>query len=88
MKGRSIEAIISVDGGDTQTAAACGPFLVDPPFRMVSISSDWTGSATSTGFYSRICGSFSVTDSMMTQQRQSFSNFYCNPRIRNRTSRL
>jgi glycosyltransferase involved in cell wall biosynthesis len=29
------EAIISVDGGDAETAAACRPFLVDPRFRMV-----------------------------------------------------
>jgi glycosyltransferase involved in cell wall biosynthesis len=29
------EAIISVDGGDEETAAACRPFLVDPRFRMI-----------------------------------------------------
>jgi glycosyltransferase involved in cell wall biosynthesis len=39
------EAIISVDGGDTETAAACRPFLLDPRFRMVVQSErlDWVG---------------------------------------------
>lgn len=39
------EAIISVDGGDAETAAACRPFLVDPRFRMVVHSErlDWVG---------------------------------------------
>ena len=39
------EAIISVDGGDAETAAACRPFLVDPRFRMVVHSErlDWFG---------------------------------------------
>jgi glycosyltransferase involved in cell wall biosynthesis len=39
------EAIISVDGGDTETAAACRPFLVDPRFRMVIHPErlDWVG---------------------------------------------
>jgi glycosyltransferase involved in cell wall biosynthesis len=39
------EAIISVDGGDTETAAACRPFLADPRFRMVVQSErlDWVG---------------------------------------------
>jgi glycosyltransferase involved in cell wall biosynthesis len=32
---REFEVIISVDGGDLETAAACGPFLMDPRFRMV-----------------------------------------------------
>jgi glycosyltransferase involved in cell wall biosynthesis len=31
----NFEAIISVDGNDTQTALACRPFLADPRFRMV-----------------------------------------------------
>jgi glycosyltransferase involved in cell wall biosynthesis len=39
------EAIISVDGGDAETAAACRPFLVDPRFRMVVHPErlDWAG---------------------------------------------
>jgi glycosyltransferase involved in cell wall biosynthesis len=39
------EAIISVDGGDAETAAACRPFLTDPRFRMVVQSErlDWVG---------------------------------------------
>ena len=39
------EAIISVDGGDAETAAAGGPFLADPRFRMVVHSErlDWVG---------------------------------------------
>jgi glycosyltransferase involved in cell wall biosynthesis len=32
---RNFEAIISVDGGDEETAVACRPFLADPRFRMV-----------------------------------------------------
>jgi glycosyltransferase involved in cell wall biosynthesis len=39
------EAIISVDGGDLETAAACRPFLVDPRFRMIVHPErlDWVG---------------------------------------------
>jgi len=39
------EAIISVDGGDAETAAACRPFLADPRFRLVVQSErlDWVG---------------------------------------------
>jgi glycosyltransferase involved in cell wall biosynthesis len=39
------EAIISIDGGDAETAAACRPFLADPRFRMVVQSErlDWVG---------------------------------------------
>ena len=39
------EAIISVDGADAETAAACRPFLVDPRFRMVVHPErmDWFG---------------------------------------------
>jgi glycosyltransferase involved in cell wall biosynthesis len=39
------EAIISVDGGDEETAAACRPFLDDPRFRMVVHHErlDWVG---------------------------------------------
>jgi glycosyltransferase involved in cell wall biosynthesis len=39
------EAIISVDGGDEETAAACRPFLSDPRFRMTVHSDrlDWVG---------------------------------------------
>ena len=32
---RDFEVIISVDGGDLETAAACRPFLIDPRFRVV-----------------------------------------------------
>jgi glycosyltransferase involved in cell wall biosynthesis len=41
----NFEAIISVDGNDTETAAACRPFLVDPRFRMVVHPDrlDWIG---------------------------------------------
>ncbi len=41
----NFEAIISVDGGDAVTAAACRPFLADPRFRMVLHSErlDWIG---------------------------------------------
>jgi glycosyltransferase involved in cell wall biosynthesis len=41
----NFEAIISVDGGDTETAAACRPFLADPRFRMVVHPKrlDWVG---------------------------------------------
>lgn len=41
----NFEAIISVDGGDAETAAACRPFLADPRFRMVVQSErlDWVG---------------------------------------------
>jgi glycosyltransferase involved in cell wall biosynthesis len=41
----NFEVIISVDGGDTETAAACRPFLVDPRFRMVLHPErlDWVG---------------------------------------------
>jgi glycosyltransferase involved in cell wall biosynthesis len=39
------EAIISVDGGDAETAATCQPFLIDPRFRMVVHPErlDWVG---------------------------------------------
>jgi glycosyltransferase involved in cell wall biosynthesis len=41
----SFEAIISIDGGDAETAAACRPFLADPRFRMVVHPDrlDWVG---------------------------------------------
>ena len=41
----NFEAIISVDGGDAETAAACRPFLADPRFRMVVHPKrlDWVG---------------------------------------------
>jgi glycosyltransferase involved in cell wall biosynthesis len=41
----NFEAIISVDGGDEETADACRPFLVDPRFRMVVHPArlDWVG---------------------------------------------
>jgi glycosyltransferase involved in cell wall biosynthesis len=41
----NFEAIISVDGNDTQTAAACGPILADRRFRMVVHPQrlDWVG---------------------------------------------
>jgi len=41
----NFEVIISVDGNDTTTAAACRPFLVDPRFRMVIHPErlDWVG---------------------------------------------
>lgn len=42
---RDFEVIISVDGGDSETAAACRPFLMDPRFRMVVHPErlDWVG---------------------------------------------
>lgn len=41
----NFEAIISVDGNDAETAAACRPFLADPRFRMVVQPErlDWAG---------------------------------------------
>ncbi len=41
----NFEAIISVDGNDGKTAAACRPFLADPRFRMVVHPErlDWVG---------------------------------------------
>jgi glycosyltransferase involved in cell wall biosynthesis len=41
----NFEAIISVDGNDAATAAACRPFLADPRFRMVVHPErlDWVG---------------------------------------------
>jgi glycosyltransferase involved in cell wall biosynthesis len=41
----NFEAIISVDANDTETAAACRPFLADPRFRMVVHPErlDWVG---------------------------------------------
>ena len=41
----NFEAIISVDGNDMETAAACRPFLTDPRFRMVVHPErlDWVG---------------------------------------------
>jgi len=41
----NFEALISVDGNDAETAAACRPFLVDSRFRMVVHSDrlDWVG---------------------------------------------
>jgi len=41
----NFEAIISVDGGDEETAAACKPFLADSRFRMIVHSErlDWVG---------------------------------------------
>jgi glycosyltransferase involved in cell wall biosynthesis len=41
----NFEAIISVDGGDEETAVACRPFLTDPRFRMFVHSGrlDWVG---------------------------------------------
>ena len=41
----NFEAIISVDGNDEKTAAACRPFLADPRFRMVVQPErlDWVG---------------------------------------------
>ena len=53
----------------------------------LSIPSGWTGSAISTGFCSKICRNFSVTDSMTTPQHSNFSKSSCNPRIRIRTLR-
>ena len=42
---RDFEVIISVDGNDLETAAACRPFLMDPRFRMVVHPErlDWVG---------------------------------------------
>lgn len=42
---RNFEVIISVDGADEETAAACGPFLADPRFRMIVQPDrlDWFG---------------------------------------------
>lgn len=42
---RDFEAIISVDGNDSETAAVCRPFLADSRFRMVVHSDrlDWVG---------------------------------------------
>src|SRR5262245_18089890 len=42
---RNFEAIISVDGGDQETAAVCRPFLSDPRFRMIIHPNrlDWVG---------------------------------------------
>jgi glycosyltransferase involved in cell wall biosynthesis len=42
---RNFEVIISVDGNDLETAAACRPFLMDPRFRMVVHPErlDWVG---------------------------------------------
>jgi glycosyltransferase involved in cell wall biosynthesis len=41
----NFEAIISVDGGDEETAVACRPFLTDPRFRLVVHPErlDWVG---------------------------------------------
>src|SRR5262245_1102324 len=41
----NFEAIISVDGDDVETAAACRPFLADPRFRMIVHTDrlDWVG---------------------------------------------
>jgi glycosyltransferase involved in cell wall biosynthesis len=41
----NFEAIISVDGGDEETAVACQPFLTDPRFRMIVHPErlDWVG---------------------------------------------
>ena len=78
------EAIISVDGGDAETADACRPFLSDSRFRMIVQTDGWTGSAISTGFCSRICKSFSATDSMTTPRPRSFSRFSYGPRTRSR----
>ena len=41
----NFEAIISVDGGDEETATACKPFLTDSRFRMIVHSDrlDWVG---------------------------------------------
>jgi glycosyltransferase involved in cell wall biosynthesis len=41
----NFEVVVSVDGGDEQTAAACRPFLSDPRFRMVVHPQrlDWVG---------------------------------------------
>jgi hypothetical protein len=42
---KNFEAIISVDGNDTVTAAACRPFLADPRFHMIVHPNrlDWVG---------------------------------------------
>jgi glycosyltransferase involved in cell wall biosynthesis len=42
---RDFEVIISVDGNDLETAAACRPFLMDPRFRMIVHPErlDWVG---------------------------------------------
>jgi glycosyltransferase involved in cell wall biosynthesis len=42
---KNFEAIISVDGNDEESAAACRPFLSDRRFRMTVHSSrlDWVG---------------------------------------------
>lgn len=42
---RNFEVIISVDGADEETAAACRPFLADPRFRMIVQPErlDWFG---------------------------------------------
>lgn len=41
----NFQAIISVDGGDEETAAACRPFLTDPRFQLIIHSDrlDWIG---------------------------------------------
>jgi glycosyltransferase involved in cell wall biosynthesis len=41
----NFEVIISVDGGDTETAAVCRPFRADPRFRMILHPErlDWVG---------------------------------------------
>ena len=77
----NFEAIISVDGGDAETAAACRPFLADPRFRMIVHSErlDWVGNFN--WLFSGISRSSFVTGSMTTPRRQSFSKFCWKPRI-------
>ena len=48
------EVIISVDGNDTSRLPPAAPFWLIHDSAWSCILSDWTGSAISTGFYSRI----------------------------------
>ena len=84
---RDFEVIISVDGGDAETAAACRPFLADPRFRMVVHPErlDWFGNFN--WLLQQDLRSFSVTGSMTTRRRQSFSKCCCRPRIASRMPR-
>ena len=81
----NFEAIISVDGNDAETAAACRPFLADPRFRMVVHPErlDWVGNFN--WLLQQDLKEFFCYGSMTTPHRRIFSKYFCESQIRNRT---
>ena len=79
------EVIISVDGGDQETAAACEPFLADSRFRMIVQRKrlDWVGNFN--WLLQQKHGEFFAIGSTTTTARLSSSRFCSRARFRTRT---